>query len=104
MALPVATISSLAWRNLWRNYPRTLIMLLAIAIGVWAMIFMSALMRGMTDEMVRNGLAGRKVHQVTDTLRLHRGVSLSDAPPGQLSGSKRTGVNLSASDNSVQLT
>ncbi len=50
-------VAVLAWRNLWRNYRRTLIMLLAIAIGVWAMIFMSALMRGMTDQMVRNGLA-----------------------------------------------
>jgi ABC-type lipoprotein release transport system permease subunit len=50
-------ISVLAWRNLWRNHRRTLIMLLAISIGVWAMIFMSALMRGMIDDMMRNGLA-----------------------------------------------
>tara|TARA_R110001592_G_scaffold295594_2_gene565821 strand:- start:182249 stop:183481 length:1233 start_codon:yes stop_codon:yes gene_type:complete len=56
MAVPLAAITTLAWRNLWRNYRRTLIMLLAIALGVWAMIFMSALMRGMTDQMVRNGL------------------------------------------------
>jgi len=56
MTLPLAGIATLAWRNLWRNYRRTLIMLLAIAIGVWAMIFMAALMRGMTDQMVRNGL------------------------------------------------
>jgi ABC-type lipoprotein release transport system permease subunit len=49
-------IGILAWRNLWRNHRRTLIMLLAIATGVWAMIFMSALMRGMTDDMMRNGL------------------------------------------------
>jgi ABC-type lipoprotein release transport system permease subunit len=46
----------LAWRNLWRNHRRTLIMLLAIAIGVWAMIFMTALMRGMVDEMIRDGI------------------------------------------------
>ena len=56
MAIPLTAITTLAWRNLWRNYRRTLIMLLAIALGVWAMIFMSALMRGMTDQMVRNGL------------------------------------------------
>jgi ABC-type lipoprotein release transport system permease subunit len=56
MALPLATLSTLAWRNLWRNHRRTLIMLAAIAVGVWAMIFMAALMRGMTDQMVRNGL------------------------------------------------
>ncbi|BFM14793.1 ABC transporter permease [Maricurvus nonylphenolicus] len=43
----------LAWRNLWRNHRRTLIMLAAIAVGVWAMIFMTAMMRGMVDDMVR---------------------------------------------------
>ncbi|MFV8816165.1 ABC transporter permease [Haliea sp. E17] len=52
----LAVTMRLAWRNLWRNYRRTLVMLLAITIGVWAMIFMSALMRGMTGQLVRNGL------------------------------------------------
>ena len=56
MSLPLTALSTLAWRNLWRNHRRTLIMLAAIAIGVWAMIFTAALMRGMTDQMVRNGL------------------------------------------------
>jgi len=55
-ALPVSAMIRLAWRNLWRNHRRTLIMLLAIAIGVWAMIFMTALMRGMVDEMIRDGI------------------------------------------------
>lgn len=56
MALPFAAVSRLAWRNLWRNYRRTTIMLLAIAVGVWAMIFMTALMRGMVDNMVTQAL------------------------------------------------
>jgi ABC-type lipoprotein release transport system permease subunit len=47
-------ICRLAWRNLWRNHRRTLIMLATITIGVWAMIFMTALMRGMVNEMVRD--------------------------------------------------
>ncbi len=49
-------ISRLAWRNLWRNYRRTSIMLAAIVVGVWAMIFMTALMRGMVDDMVKDGI------------------------------------------------
>ncbi|QFU77149.1 ABC transporter permease [Halioglobus maricola] len=52
----IAVSSRLAWRNLWRNHRRTLIMLLAIGTGVWAMVFMSALMRGMTDQVLVNGL------------------------------------------------
>ena len=55
-SLPIAAMTRLAWRNLWRNHRRTLIMLLAIAVGVWAMIFMTALMRGMVDDMIRDGI------------------------------------------------
>ena len=53
---------TLAWRNLWRNHRRTLIMLAAITVGVWAMIFMTALMRGMVDEMVRDGIRALPGH------------------------------------------
>ncbi len=62
MAMPVRAMSTLAWRNLWRNYRRTLIMLLAIAVGVWAMIFMTALLRGMVDNMVRTGISALPGH------------------------------------------
>lgn len=55
-ALPLSAIVTLAWRNLWRNHRRTLIMLAAMMVGVWAMIFMTALMRGMVDDMLRNGI------------------------------------------------
>ncbi len=54
--LPLGAMSVLAWRNLWRNHRRTVIMLLAIATGVWAMIFMTALMRGMVDQMIEDGI------------------------------------------------
>jgi ABC-type lipoprotein release transport system permease subunit len=47
----------LAWRNLWRNHRRTIIMLGAIVIGAWSMIFMTALMRGMVDDMVADGIS-----------------------------------------------
>jgi len=54
--LPFGALARLAWRNLWRNRRRTTIMLLAIATGAWAMIFMTALMRGMVDQMVEDGI------------------------------------------------
>ena len=54
--LPFKAIFLLAWRNLWRNHRRTLVMLAAITVGVWAMIFMTALMRGMVDDMLLNGI------------------------------------------------
>ncbi|MBT8128199.1 MAG: ABC transporter permease [Gammaproteobacteria bacterium] len=57
-SLPLKAMFMLAWRNLWRNHRRTLIMLAAITVGVWAMIFMTALMRGMVDDMLLNGVRG----------------------------------------------
>ena len=52
----------LAWRNLWRNRRRTGIMLAAIVLGTWAMIFMTALMRGMVTEMIRDGISALPGH------------------------------------------
>ncbi len=47
----------LAWRNLWRNHRRTIIMLGAISVGAWAMIFLNALTQGMVSDMVEDGLS-----------------------------------------------
>ena len=55
-------LAMLAWRNLWRNHRRTIIMISAVAIGVWAMIFMTALMRGMVNEMLRDGIQALPGH------------------------------------------
>ncbi len=58
--LPV--LGMLAYRNLWRNHRRTIIMLSAIVIGTWAMIFMIALMRGMVEDMLRDGIEALPGH------------------------------------------
>ncbi len=47
----------LGWRNIWRNPRRTIVIMTAVIIGVWSMIFLGALMRGIADQMVRNGIA-----------------------------------------------
>lgn len=47
----------IAWRNIWRNPRRTVVVLTAIVVGVWAMLVMVALMRGMTDGMVDNAIS-----------------------------------------------
>ena len=46
----------LGWRNIWRNRRRTLVILTAVIIGVWSMIFLGALMRGIADQFVLNGI------------------------------------------------
>lgn len=62
MSLHLTAVGRLAWRNLWRNHRRTAIMLAAISVGVWAMIFMTSLMRGMVDEMVMGAIRGLPGH------------------------------------------
>jgi len=47
---------TIAWRNIWRNTRRTVVILIAIIIGVWSMIFLGALMRGIEDGMIKNGI------------------------------------------------
>lgn len=47
----------LSWRNVWRHPRRTLIIMAAVVIGVWSMVFLSALMRGMAENMFENGIS-----------------------------------------------
>ncbi|MCK4767451.1 MAG: ABC transporter permease, partial [Desulfobacula sp.] len=56
----------LAWRNIWRNPRRTIVILLAVIIGVWSMIFLGSLMRGMETEMVRNSIS-----TLTGSIQIH---------------------------------
>lgn len=55
-------LSMLGWRNLWRNPRRTIIMLTALSIGVWAMIWMTAILRGMVDQMVEDSINNLSGH------------------------------------------
>ena len=47
----------LAWRNIWRNPRRTGVILLAVIIGVWSMLVLSSLMRGIMEGMIDDGIA-----------------------------------------------
>ncbi|MDH3388834.1 MAG: ABC transporter permease, partial [Gammaproteobacteria bacterium] len=96
--LHFATLLTLSWRNLWRNHRRTYIMLGAISVGVWAMIFMTALMRGMVDDMLNQGIRNLPGHiqiQHPDFLDDPSVVNSIPVPRGELlaalnqSGAKR---------------
>ncbi|MBW2410749.1 MAG: ABC transporter permease, partial [Deltaproteobacteria bacterium] len=56
----------LAWRNIWRNTRRTVVILLAIVIGIWSMILLGALMRGIAAGMINNGIS-----TLTGHLQIH---------------------------------
>jgi len=55
-------LTVLAWRNLWRYPRRTIIILFAIAIGVWSMLSLAAFMRGMMEQYVNNAIGNLVAH------------------------------------------
>lgn len=64
---------SLAWRNLWRNRRRTLVILFALVLGVWAMVVTAAFMRG-----INNQLFDDAIDNLTGHLQIHAKGYLDD--------------------------
>lgn len=87
---------SLAWRNLWRNHRRTLVILFAMVLGVWAMIFTAAFMRGMSLQIVED-----TIENMTGHIQIHAPAYLDD-PVIEHSFSS-SDVQLSASLQSVDI-
>lgn len=50
-------LGRLAWRNLWRHPRRTYVMLAAIGLGVWFMLFTAAFMRGMIEQQLHDAIS-----------------------------------------------
>ncbi len=67
--------------------------LMAVVIGVWSMIFSSALMLGMADQMVRNGIA-----TLTGHIQIHsRGFRLDPTIDNSLSNSEELATSMNTS-------
>ena len=55
-------LTRIAWRNIWRNRVRSLILLSSIALGVWAGIFMLSFSWGMSIQYVEMAIKGQISH------------------------------------------
>jgi ABC-type lipoprotein release transport system permease subunit len=51
-----------AWRNIWRNKLRSMVMILAIAIGVFASVFTWAFYRGMVVQRIETAIEAESSH------------------------------------------
>lgn len=66
-------IARLAWRNLWRNKERSLLMITAVAIAVCAMLFMLAMTRGFMQGILDSG-----IHNLPGHIQAHANRYLDD--------------------------
>ena len=57
----------IAWRNVWRNKARSLIIILAVALGLWGGIFSDAFMNGMAQQQVYS-----TIHTETGDIQLNK--------------------------------
>ncbi len=78
----IRLLSVLGWRNLWRNKRRTLIMLSALGVGVWAMIWMNAMMRGMLDQMIEDSIDNLSGHIQVHAINFLNDPSINNSMPG----------------------
>lgn len=55
-------ILAIAWRNVWRNWKRSAILLAAIAFGIWAGLFTMGITEGMYAQMIDTAVTTRLGH------------------------------------------
>jgi ABC-type lipoprotein release transport system permease subunit len=63
----------LAWRNVLRNRRRSLVLLVTISFGLWAMLFFAAFIRGWSEDETRNA-----IDTLTGHLQIHAAGYLDD--------------------------
>lgn len=56
----------IAWRNIWRNKTRSLVIITAVVLGLWGGIFSDAFMQGMAEQQVYSA-----IHNETGHLQLN---------------------------------
>ncbi len=69
----MGTVFKIAWRNIWRNKLRTAVILAAIIIGVWSVIFMTSFSNGMVSSYLDNAVQNETSH-----IQIHNPAYLKD--------------------------
>ncbi|MEO1263082.1 MAG: FtsX-like permease family protein [Bacteroidota bacterium] len=52
----------IAWRNIWRSKTRSIVVILSIAVGVWALSFVLSFSNGITQTFVQNAIKDQYSH------------------------------------------
>ncbi len=60
-------LTQIAWRNVWRNKTRSMVIVIAVALGLWGGIFSDAFMQGMTEQQIYSS-----IHTETGHIQLNQ--------------------------------
>lgn len=52
----------IAWKNIWRNPVRSIILIVAITLGIWALIFINGVSTGMVNDYIDTAIQERTSH------------------------------------------
>lgn len=64
-------IGRIAWRNIWRNKVRSLVVIFSVMLGIWAGTFIMSFSFGLSDQYVKSAIDGEVSHiQVHDSAYL----------------------------------
>lgn len=55
-------LTKIAWKNIWRSPVRSLILISAVALGIWALIFINGVSKGVSTGYVENAIKNRTSH------------------------------------------
>lgn len=75
---------SIAWKNVWRNRMRSLIVMIAVTIGMIGGIFSSAVFKGMSDQRVKEAIKYETSH-----IQIHHSQFMENQELGFTVGSSR---------------
>ncbi|MDO9633610.1 MAG: FtsX-like permease family protein [Paludibacter sp.] len=70
------TILKIAWRNVWRNKARSIVIILAVGFGLWGGIFSTALINGMMKQQFDSG-----IKNIVSHLQIHHPDYLVEKEP-----------------------
>jgi putative ABC transport system permease protein len=90
-------IPAMAWRNIWRNKMRSLVIMLSVAVGLFAAIAVLALYKGMMQGRVRTVIDTETGH-----IQIHHPEFKSDMDPGFLITYPESIIKQLESDKSIR--
>jgi ABC-type lipoprotein release transport system permease subunit len=75
-------ILALAWKNIWRNKKRSLIITIAISFGLWGGLFSGAIMMGMVESVVETAINRDLSHIQIHKMNYDKDKKIVDYIPG----------------------